>query len=262
MDLGPKPASAVIAAKPLHCFTTRTSTRSTSASHGAYYLSADPERRPDGDTPDGRDGDWSHDARPDGVCWRPHSAFRTSRFERDRRGPAIRCRAALGGQFGLGSLKIILARTAAATEHSALTFQYDFSFGLIYRNLRSPGTEFYGDGPNCTVSLFGIYTSVASDDPVFNATKKLKYGGEVIYTPISWFYLGLRGDRVMPSSKDTSQSFSVMSPKLLFHSRFITHEQMSIVYSKYFYGQNPPAPTGAILGYGAPVSPGGRTRTC
>ena len=58
----------------------------------------------------------------------------------------------------------------------------------------------------------------------------------------------------MPSSKDSTQSFSVLSPKLFFRSAYVTHEQITLVYSKYFYGQNPPVPSAPILpyGFGAP----------
>jgi hypothetical protein len=171
-------------------------------------------------------------------------------------GPAIEVLHSLGGQyFGLGITENYLGANSGGNGHiGTLLFQYDFSFGLLYRNLRRWGTEFYGDGPDCTVSLFGMYSAVSSDDAVFDGTKKFKYGGEVIYTPIAWFGAGARADRVMPNSKDTTQSFSVLSPKILFRSKFITHEQFTLLYSKYFYGQNPPAPSGPILpyGYGAP----------
>src|SRR5207302_5745668 len=133
--------------------------------------------------------------------------------------PAIEVLHSLGGQyFGLGITENYLGPNSGGNGSiDAFVFQYDFTFGLLYRNLHHPGAEFHGDGPDCTVSLFGMYTSVASADPVADATQKLKFGGEVIYTPISWLGAGLRGDRVMPSSKDATQSFSVVSPKLLFH---------------------------------------------
>jgi hypothetical protein len=170
--------------------------------------------------------------------------------------PAIEVLHALGGQyFGLGITENYLGpRSNGNGNIGTLVLQYDFSFGLLYRNLRRWGTEFYGDGPNATLSLFGMHTTVSSDDPIADGTKKFKYGAEVIYTPIAWFGLGARGDRVMPSSKDGTQSFTVVSPKILLRSQFVTHEQITLVYSKYFYGQNPPAPSGPILpyGYGAP----------
>ena len=231
---------------------------------GAHYLSAwTQDSNPTETVPDGRVTVTGVDARVDGgllgELYLAYSNIKASNATVVA--PAIEVLHALGGQyFGLGITENYLGPNSGGNGNiGTLIVQYDFSFGLLYRNLRRPGTEFYGDGPNCTVSLFGMYTSVASDDPVFDGTKKLKYGGEVIYTPISWFGAGIRGDRVMPSSKDTTQSFSVVSPKVFFHSRFITHEQMSIVYSKYFYGRNPPAPAGPIspYGYGAPGITGG-----
>ena len=52
----------------------------------------------------------------------------------------------------------------------------------------------------------------------------------------------------------STQSFAVLSPKLFFRSQFVTHEQITLGYSKYFYGQNPPTPSAPILpyGFGAP----------
>src|SRR5579859_1721738 len=219
---------------------------------GAHYLTAWTQ---DGDTtgtaPDGRMTVSGVEARVDGgLLGEVYVAYSNINASNAIAvGPAIEVLHSLGGQyFGLGITDNYLGPNSHGNGNiGAFVFQYDYSFGLLYRNLVRPGTEFYGDGPDCTVSLFAMYNAVKSDDPVFDATKKLKYGGEVIYKPLSWFGAGARFDRVMPSSKDSSQSFSVLSPKLIFHSRFITHEQMAIVYSKYFYGQNPPAPAGPIL---------------
>jgi len=226
---------------------------------GAHYLSAWTQ---DGDAtgtaPDGRMTVTGAEARIDGgllgELYVAYSNIRASNAVAVA--PAIEVLHALGGQyFGLGITENYLGpRSGGNGNIGTLVLQYDFSFGLLYRNLRRPGTEFYGDGPNATLSLFGMHTGVSSDDPVADGTKKFKYGAEFIYTPMSWFGLGARGDRVIPSSKEATQSFSILSPKMFFRSQFVTHEQITLVYSKYFYGQNPPAPSAPILpyGYGAP----------
>jgi hypothetical protein len=63
----------------------------------------------------------------------------------------------------------------------------------------------------------------------------------------------------MPNHRDSSQSFSVISPKILLRSQFVTHELFTIQYSRYFYGSNPPAPSGPIqpYGFGSPLITGG-----
>ena len=164
-----------------------------------------------------------------------------------------------GGYFGLGFVENYLGPASLGTGSlDTVEVQYDFSFGYLYRNLRVWGTEFWGDGPDCTLSLFGMHNWVHSDDPAFDGVRKLKFGGEVIYTPLSWLSAGIRGDRVMPNHRDSTQSFSVLAPKILLRSQFVTHELFTIQYSRYFYGDNPPAPSGPIqpYGYGSPMITG------
>jgi hypothetical protein len=83
-----------------------------------------------------------------------------------------------------------------------------------------------------------MYNVVSSRDPDADGTKKLKVGADLVYSALSWFAVGVRGDRVMPSSKDSEQSFSVISPKAMFRTRFLTHEEITLQYSKYTYGAN------------------------
>jgi hypothetical protein len=175
--------------------------------------------------------------------------------------PAIETIHSLGGQyFGLGIVENYLGPNSNGNGAiDTVEAQWDFSFGLLYRNLRQWGTEFWGDGPDCTLSLFGMHNWVKSDDPTFDHVRKFKFGAEVIYTPLGWLSAGVRADRVNPNSKDETQSFSVMSPKVMFRSQFVTHELFTLQYSRYFYGSNPPAPSGPIqpYGFGAPGITGG-----
>jgi hypothetical protein len=131
--------------------------------------------------------------------------------------------------FGTGSLKNFLV-------------QYDYSFGTLARYPEN----FWGDGPDLKVTLFGLFTQVGSADADWDNIKKLKFGADVSYFPISWFGVGLRGDRVIPSletdenskdgaAKEPGQNFSVLSPRLIFHSSFVSHETVGIQYSRYFY---------------------------
>ena len=63
----------------------------------------------------------------------------------------------------------------------------------------------------------------------------------------------------MPDTRDAGQSFSIVSPKLLFYSQFITHEMLTIQYSKYFYGEafSRPDPRPATIVPSAPIAPYG-----
>jgi hypothetical protein len=168
-----------------------------------------------------------------------------------------------GGGFGLGVTDNYLGPMSNGNGSvNTILFQYDYSIGNLLRNLQEPGTEFAGDGPDITLSFFGMYNWITSDDRAYDGMKKLKFGGEGIYTPLSWLGVGARFDRLLPDTNDSSQGFSILSPKILFHSQFLTHELITLQYSKYFYGQayfreTRPAtavPSGPVTpyGYGAP----------
>ncbi len=58
------------------------------------------------------------------------------------------------------------------------------------------------------------------------------------YLPLPWFGVGGRYDVVDPNLDDTSYNFSVFSPRIILRSTFVTHEQILIQYSRYFYGAN------------------------
>jgi len=179
-------------------------------------------------------------------------------------GPIIETVHAYGGQgFGLGITDNYLGPMSNGNGSvNTILLQYDYSIGLLLRNLQEPGADFAGDGPDITVSLFGMYNWISSDDPVYDGMKKLKFGGEAIYTPLSWLGVGARFDRLAPNTSDSSQNFSSISPKLMFRSQFLTHELITLQYSKYFYGSaysletRPPTavPSGPVTpyGYGAP----------
>jgi hypothetical protein len=168
-----------------------------------------------------------------------------------------------GGGFGLGVTDNYLGPMSNGNGSvNTILFQYDYSIGLLLRNLQEPGADFAGDGPDITLSFFGMYNWIASDDRSYDGMKKLKFGTEAIYTPLSWLGVGARFDRLMPNTDDSSQGFSILSPKILFHSQFLTHELITLQYSKYFYGkayflETRPAtavPSGPVTpyGYGAP----------
>ena len=119
-----------------------------------------------------------------------------------------------------------------------LQLQYTFSFGGWAR--RPAG--FWGDGPDLAVTVFGLMSMVNS--PALNShsmtTKKLKFGTDVIYTPLSWFGIGGRFDMVQPDMDaidgGSTRNFTVLSPRLVFKTNFVTHEAVTIVYQHYILG--------------------------
>jgi hypothetical protein len=124
-----------------------------------------------------------------------------------------------------------------AVEHvtgkiDSVEFQHVFSLGQAFRYPEA----FWGNGPDLIVSLFGMYNRVSGAvNPAFNHGKA-KGGGDVTYLPVSWFGIGARFDTVQPNLDDNTQTFSVLSPRLYVRTAFVTHEQIMVQYSRYFYG--------------------------
>jgi hypothetical protein len=148
---------------------------------------------------------------------------------------------------------------------STLLLQYDFSLANVIARAKS--ASFYGDGPDLVASFFMMWNAVTSDDSDMDGVKKLKYGVDLLGTPVKWFGLGLRYDRVQPNSKIPEQSFGIISPRLVFRTAFLTHEEIALQYSYYMYNQRscgaapadqtlcvqPPAAPILPNGFGAPI---------
>ena len=116
-----------------------------------------------------------------------------------------------------------------------LLFQYVLS---LARLLRAP-EPFWGQGPDVLLSAFGMYNHVKSDDAMFNGIKdKLKWGADATYLFLSFLGAGLRFDRVQPNLDDSTYAFSVISPKIVLRSEFVTHEQVLLQYSHYINGDH------------------------
>jgi hypothetical protein len=129
--------------------------------------------------------------------------------------------------------------TPGGTEESTGTIdtilgQYVFSFGKFFRRPR----PFWGDGPDLIASAFGMFNRVnAPLNPMANHSR-LKFGGDLTYLPLAWLGIGGRFDEVQPNLDDNTQSFTVVSPRILLRTAFVTHEQVLIQYSRYFYNSN------------------------
>jgi hypothetical protein len=117
---------------------------------------------------------------------------------------------------------------------TTLAAQYDVSLQSI---LRYPDV-FAGDSSDLVVSLFGMQTRVTSNDAAYNGVTKRKFGGEAGYSLLSWLAASLRVDRVMPDNNDSKQSFSIVSPRLIFRSKWQAHDQVVLQYSRFVYGDN------------------------
>ena len=128
--------------------------------------------------------------------------------------------------------------TGSGTVDTIL-FEYNFSLATL---LWYP-TEFYGQSNDLRFSVFGMYNRVASDDPAFTGLQKagkqkLKLGGSVTYNFKPWLGFQARYDLVQPNLDDNTYSFQVISPAIIFSSRFASNEQLILQYSHYINNDN------------------------
>jgi hypothetical protein len=126
-------------------------------------------------------------------------------------------------------------------DGSLLTFggQYDLSVSrLVF------GERFTGQSPDVLLSAFGIGTMVDSKDEAADGTSKLKVGGEATYSMVSWFGVSGRFDYVSPDSKNSERAFTIVSPRLLFHTGWQSRDQFVLQYSKFSYGKDVTVKTG------------------
>jgi len=105
----------------------------------------------------------------------------------------------------------------------------------LFRLFRYP-VELSPNGPELFASFFANFVKIDSVDPDFNGQLMWKAGTEWTWRWLSWFQLSGRYDHVVPTSKDPLQTFDVISPKLIFKSDWLSHETVTLSYTRWFYG--------------------------
>jgi hypothetical protein len=116
-------------------------------------------------------------------------------------------------------------------------FQYSLSLGQLLWHPQA----FWGQGPDLIITPFLMYNHVTTDvaagaNPNYNGIDKLKFGVEATYMGLDWLGAGFRFDSVQPDLNNSDLNFSVFSPRLIFRTAFVTHEQIMLQYSRYFTG--------------------------
>jgi hypothetical protein len=116
--------------------------------------------------------------------------------------------------------------------------QYTLSLGTL---LRHP-MEFWGDGPDLLISVFGLQGSVGTEAPDYDGSltydghKMFKWGTETTYVMTKWLAASVRTDHVMPDLNDSSRAFGVISPKLTFRTDWQSRETLNLQYAGYVLG--------------------------
>ena len=149
--------------------------------------------------------------------------------------------------------------------------QYTFSLAAVLARPQA----WWGQGWDFTLQLFGMLNHISGVDSLdetyvsAQGKTKLKTGAQWLYTPLPFMSVGERTDWVQPNMSDNTHSFWVWSPRLIFRTEFVTHEQVTIQYQYYSYGSwytsNPvgslPYPYGQAGNLWVPLQPDRHTFT-
>jgi hypothetical protein len=111
--------------------------------------------------------------------------------------------------------------------------QYDFSLARFFFP-----DSYKGEGQDIVVGLFGMHTSIESDDEAADGMSKLKAGGEVGWSALSWLALSMRYDYVSQDLDNSDAAFSIVSPRVIFRTDWQAHDQVTLQYSRFLYGDD------------------------
>lgn len=141
--------------------------------------------------------------------------------------------------------------------------EYTVSLGEI---MRYPD-EFFGEGPDLKLSVYGMYGHITSDDPSRDGEDKYKLGIEGTYSFLQWLALSGRIDRAVPYAhppnapkasqaalcpqvnlgpngecliypRQSENAYTVLTAKAVFRSDWTAREALTLQYSRFFYRSN------------------------
>lgn len=95
---------------------------------------------------------------------------------------------------------------------------------------------FSGRAPDITITAGATFGRTTSEEREYDKRVRHKYGVDAVYTVLPWLGFGLRLDRVVPSSKNSRQTFHVIAPRILFKTDWGSRENISLSYVKWFFG--------------------------
>ncbi len=141
--------------------------------------------------------------------------------------------------------------------------EYTVSLGEL---LRYPD-EFFGEGPDLKLTLYGMYAHITADDPARDGEDKYKLGIEGTYSFLSWLAMTGRIDRAVPYAhapkalnlppdelqrvcgsnhvgpkgecllypNQNDNSYTVLTAKAVFKSGWSAREALTVQYSRFLY---------------------------
>jgi hypothetical protein len=137
---------------------------------------------------------------------------------------------------------------------NALQAHYEFSLTNFQSQING-GPRFWGQGFDAILKLYALATFSKSeardttkapktggpaafqsaDVPNSYSVTRAKFGADLTVNALPWLSPALRFDRVMPNNHFSEQNFMVLSPRLVFKTAWVTHEKLTIGYSRYIY---------------------------
>jgi hypothetical protein len=120
------------------------------------------------------------------------------------------------------------------------------NFSTSLAKIVSYPTPFNNDGPDVVVNTGFIIAKSTSSIALYDRVRH-KYGLDVLYTFLPYVGVGMRADRVVPTSKDSEETFHVLAPRLVFRTGWNSHEAITLLYAKWFYGPHTHAEASSVL---------------
>ncbi len=118
-----------------------------------------------------------------------------------------------------------------------------FNLGFLYENTlsRIRGKEPGSVMPEVTFSVFGLLADSSLHLPAGstitqNSIKEFKYGTDVTVQVFDWLGFMLRFDTVNLDLDHPAYIYSVITPRAVFSSHFLSGERIYVQYSRYIYG--------------------------
>jgi hypothetical protein len=121
----------------------------------------------------------------------------------------------------------------AAGNGNILTLAGQYTFSLAAFMMRPK--PFWGQTADITIRPYFMFNKISGAGTGENLSK-LKGGIDAMYSFLPSMAAALRIDSVQPNLDNKNQSFTVISPRLVFRTDFVTHEMIILQYSGYLYG--------------------------
>jgi hypothetical protein len=93
--------------------------------------------------------------------------------------------------------------------------------------------EYWGEGPDLKLSVFGIY---GSSESAVRELDMLKYGAEAVYSFSRYAAFAGRLDHVHPDLDESARAFGVVTPRLVLRTDWVSREAVTLQYSYYALG--------------------------